>query len=403
MTSTVSWLDFDLEARNRALALVDVFREKSAVDELGIGTVRDSFARLFFPGVSVLLTRARYLAFIPRQLAIAGQAPTLDAARRTLRDSEVRLIHALIRELGDRPGEGILGRIARAKLKRMPSSIYWAPLQRHGIVRGNGSIDSLLRQGVASHKAKQAQDQTDEFGFGAPPTGLDPELLRLGVARDWLGTTNFELTEQEAGYLRDRIMESCDGSLYAWVLRNHATPTDGFLWEQPWIDEIPDSLQHAIELARRFSMLTHGAAILYNLMLAELENSDRLAEDRTADLAQWQADAASDAAWDSPQFWAVARRITPRLSSATQTFADKWCTQAPRSTELASDPKLRHLILNREVSLKGARAKLVNPKARQDWRGDFAFGMGLLEYNWPNARRIIRDIQEGLGSDGAES
>lgn len=403
MTSTVSWLDFDLEARNRALALVDVFREKSAIDELGIGSVRDAFARFFFPGVSVLMTRTRYLVFVPRQLAIAGQAPTLDAARRTLRESEVRLIHALIRELGDQAGNGIIGRIAKGRLKRMPSSIYWAPLQRYGIVRRDGSVDSLLRQGVASHKAQQAREHTDESQFGAPPTGLDPELLRLGVVRDWLGSTNFELTELEAGYLRDRIIESCHGSLYAWILRHHAPPTDAFLWEQPWIGEIPDELQHRIELARRFSTLMHGAAILYNLMLAELEDSDRLAEDRTADLVRWQADAARDAAWDSAEFWTVARRIAPRLSSATQAFADAWCTSAPGNPAAATDRKLRELVTRREVGLKGARAKLVNPKARQDWRGDFAFGMGLLEYNWPNARRLIQDIQEGQGSDGTES
>jgi len=403
VTSTVSWLDFDLEARTRALALVDVFREKSAIDELGIGAVRDAFARLFFPGVSVLQTRARYFVFIPRQLAAAGQAETLDAARRALRDSEVRLIYALIRELGDRPGNGILGRIARAKLKRMPSSIYWAPLQQYGIVRREGSIDTVLRQGVASHKAIRARDQTDELGFGAPPTGLDPELLRLGTTKDWLTTTNFELTQTEASYLRDRIMESCDGSLYAWILRHHKTPVDGYLWEQPWIDDIPDSLRQATELARRFSMLTHGAAILYNLMLAELEHSDQLAEDRRAELETWQQVAAGDAEWDGPHFWAVARSITPRISSATQAFADAWCASAPRTSNVASDPNLRALIERREVSLKGARAKLVNPKARQDWRGDFAFGMGMLEYNWSNARQIIRDIQEGLGSDGAES
>lgn len=403
MTSTVSWLDFDLEARNRALALVDVFREKSAIDELGIGTVRDAFARLFFPAVSVLQTRARYFVFIPRQLAAAGQAATLDAARRTLRDSEVRLIYALIRELGDRPGNGILGRIAKGKLKRMPSSIYWAPLQQYGIVRQGGSIDSVLRQEVNAHKAIRAQGQTDELGFGAPPTGLDPELLRLGTTKDWLTSTNFELTPQEASYLRDRIMESCDGSLYAWILRHHASPADGYLWDQPWIDDTPYSLRQATELARQFSMLTHGAAILYNLMLAELEHSDQLAEDRRADLETWQQVVANDAVWDSPHFWAVARSITPRISSATQAFADTWCTSAPGSSDITSDPKLRALIERREVSLKGARAKLVNPKARQDWRGDFAFGMGLLEYNWSNARQIIRDIQEGLGSDGAES
>ena len=43
------------------LEIVDLFREKGTLDELGIGAIRDAFADRFFPGTSTLHTRARYL------------------------------------------------------------------------------------------------------------------------------------------------------------------------------------------------------------------------------------------------------------------------------------------------------------------------------------------------------
>ena len=47
------------------LEMIDLFREKGTLDELGFGSIRDSFADHFFPGISTIQTRARYLLFVP--------------------------------------------------------------------------------------------------------------------------------------------------------------------------------------------------------------------------------------------------------------------------------------------------------------------------------------------------
>ena len=41
------------------------FREHDTPDELGIGSVRDTFADLFFPGTTTIMTRARYFLLVP--------------------------------------------------------------------------------------------------------------------------------------------------------------------------------------------------------------------------------------------------------------------------------------------------------------------------------------------------
>ena len=67
MTATLVWLDYSERDRRRALDVVDLLREPSTVDELGLEAVRDVFADLLFPGTSTIQTRARYLLFVPWQ------------------------------------------------------------------------------------------------------------------------------------------------------------------------------------------------------------------------------------------------------------------------------------------------------------------------------------------------
>jgi hypothetical protein len=65
LSSAFSWLDYSARERRTMLSVVDLFREKGTVDELGLGTIRDAFADRLFPGTSVLQTRTRYWLFVP--------------------------------------------------------------------------------------------------------------------------------------------------------------------------------------------------------------------------------------------------------------------------------------------------------------------------------------------------
>jgi len=49
------WLDYSERERRKML---------DTVDELGIGSVHDTFADLFFPGTSTIMTRARYFLLV---------------------------------------------------------------------------------------------------------------------------------------------------------------------------------------------------------------------------------------------------------------------------------------------------------------------------------------------------
>ena len=79
------------------LSVVELFKEDGTVDELGIGSIRDSTADALFPGTSVLLTRSRSLLMIPWLLGRVVNSSTdpREAAAKSRR-LEGRLILSLL-------------------------------------------------------------------------------------------------------------------------------------------------------------------------------------------------------------------------------------------------------------------------------------------------------------------
>ena len=61
----IGWVDFSWEEKNNVTTLLKMLGTQGSVDELGIGTIRDYFSNRFFPGITVLQTRAKYFVLIP--------------------------------------------------------------------------------------------------------------------------------------------------------------------------------------------------------------------------------------------------------------------------------------------------------------------------------------------------
>jgi Family of unknown function (DUF6361) len=80
---------------------------------------------------------------------------------------------------------------------------------------------------------------------------------------------SFTLTKDEAEYLQHRISEL--GPTLLNHLVNQTMLVDGgeFPWDHPKAPSFPESLKVPLQHARLFSEVMHGAALLYNLMLAE--------------------------------------------------------------------------------------------------------------------------------------
>jgi len=91
--SAFVWLDYSERERRKMLDVVDLFREHDTRDELGVGSVRDAFADMLFPGTSTIMTRARYFLLVAwtYQRLERLQVRSAEAAARA-RQAELNLV-----------------------------------------------------------------------------------------------------------------------------------------------------------------------------------------------------------------------------------------------------------------------------------------------------------------------
>lgn len=393
MVSSFGWLDTDNEQRRKMLEVVDLFKEEGTVDELGIGSIRDAFADALFPGTSVLQTRLRYVLFIPwlMQEATKGNRSASEMSVR-FHEYELQLIYAL-----GQGGEklGVIGNTARAKLKRMPSSMYWAAMGTWGIRNTDLSPDAYFRRQydyrrLADRTARADDPEARDLLLN---NDLDPHLPAAPAGL--LGKTSFALRPEEEQYLSDRISASKADSMLAWLIRNKPSDLPDYIWQVDNVGAAPQHLRDLIDHARRFHTVIYGAAVLYNLLLARKSDQDDLITEYETELEKWRDEVHTTNAlsgWNGSDLWDAAQRCNPRLRQATKSFVNTWIDIATSEVDVANDSRAIKLISNRERQIKGSRARLVNQAALDRWSGQS--GLSRLDYRWSVARRHLRDLYD---------
>ncbi len=369
------------------LEVVKLFEDSSTVDELGIGSVRDTFSNAFFPGTSTLHTRLRYLLFIPWLVNdVARHRWSAEKAQGELRRRETELIHALV---AGQEIQGVIGRDAKSSLKTMPSALYWASLEILGIRRWKTTISGYFRNAA---QRSTAVDDPDADGAGIDHLGMihlpkPPESLA--------SSTTFDLTRDEAEFLKAQIASSHRDSAFGWLAVHHPDSEARRLWEHEARGEFPEPLRQLVDEARRFHFTGTGPAILYNLMLAELSDNEELVERFSDDLDAWADDLDEQEifdGWDRQLFWRRLTTLNPRIRPATQAFLNDWWHLAATGAHASS--AARDLVQRRELNLKRARARLTYADARSTW--GVGAGTGALDFRWTIARSHLNDIAAGL-------
>ena len=143
MPSSFTWLDYSEHERQRMLDVIDLFSERSTVDELGLGTVRIVFADKLFSGTSTIQTRAKYFLFVPWVYqTFEGKRVSSQKFKKRSRKLEIELIFSL---LDSDDLTGLIGRQSKEKLQRHASGVYWEGLHRWGIRKFDGSEPEYRR------------------------------------------------------------------------------------------------------------------------------------------------------------------------------------------------------------------------------------------------------------------
>ncbi|MBR4491737.1 MAG: hypothetical protein IKO98_03680, partial [Bacteroidales bacterium] len=85
--NSFGWVDFSKKDRDLARDIIASLETPGALDELGIGVIRDGFADYFFPGTSTVQTIPKYFFLVAYQLEELSRNPSGNLEQR-LREME---------------------------------------------------------------------------------------------------------------------------------------------------------------------------------------------------------------------------------------------------------------------------------------------------------------------------
>ena len=406
MPSVLAWIDHDSKARERTLRILALFQEKESRDELGLGAVRDSFADQLFPGTSTIQTRLRYMLFVPW---IYHSLEEQRVPAKSFAIQADKLERDLVQPLMDSDDQaGVFGKTAGKRLKRLPSSVYWAGLDFWGIRRTPFSQDQYHRRIDESYRykdalkalEKDAKARGDDIDVGQRMAALSWHPRLPAPPQDFPAQANFDLSRDEAEFIRDCLQGACPDSLLSF-LALHCNPTDARApWEHPDYGSFSEPHKELLTHARLFSEVMHGAALSYNVQLARLRNHDDLVAEHQASFNAWTASLPlrEIRAWSVGRLWALTMDHGHTITTQTRDFIRQWIDHTRQSpADLLANAEALNLIKRREMKLKGTRSRFRNQRALEQWGG--RSGVGKLVYRWPNVKVLLDDLHQGMNRE----
>lgn len=397
MVAAITWLDASSEDQRRMREIIRLFEQRESRDELGLSQFRDALSDGLFPGTSVLLTRARYLLFVPWAFIRGGSRTNAFVQSQQF---EYATIPAL---KGADDTDGLLGKQAGKTLKTLPSAIYWNALSRFGILTQPG----LTREQAAAETQNAVRSRSTSGYLHSSP--WHPELPPVPDEFPKVIADGFELSSTEASWLRERMVQAEPQSLLAHLLFERPRADSNYLWNDPAVRAAPRQQLDLVELAETFSLVVHGAQLLYNLLLAEqyreygFDDESHYKDLYITLLDEWATEIRRVSAldrWNLPALTTAVSeiRMAP-VNHLTARFVDVWAAvvtdEGPE--HIAESNIARTLVADRERRMKRKQARLKNPKRIEHW--NHASGADRLSFRWTQIRQIILDVHDGLDRD----
>lgn len=396
----LGWIDFSERDRRKAIDIIHLLQEQGAMDELGIGSVRDAFANVFFPGTSTIQTRAKYYFIIPFAIKDCCDNPryhNVPEIRKAIDDLERDC--ALRLKAGD-DTDGVIGvdSLPQKWVVRKPSSIYWNGIRTLGFFTNRYmSIDECIRESLLRRSNGNISnwmedgEENEQDDRGAGHESVNPLWNLKTYDHKWRDSLKVQLTKEEATVLRDAISERLNGSLYKYVLDNNINLAEYTSQETSFRalyeaenENLPEKLSHLMRLAIKTDTLIYLCRVLFNRSLSEGKNT-RAEELWTQWYTQERLNEIRDL--DIDEVFAVLKVNDRGVKGFLRTMR----THLLNGEIQAAMDRLEEW----EVHLKGEkRSKLrrKNEFAEDAWIGGFH-----LDYRLSSAARIIKDIYAAEG------
>lgn len=381
------------EEQTRVLQVLKMTSESVALDELGIGRIRDAFADRMFPGISTLQKHMKYFSLMPQLYRRATE-------KRYNRPNEVkaevvRLECIMTKNLyeGSEDKRGITGSDMIGKnwtnyVKYDPAYIYNSGLQTFEILRSSQLYNLIYSASKALHNAPKASKSEDEDtnDDAGEKSGLYQFCSFPNVDYDFTQKCSLDLTAEDKTFITDHILkaEACKGTLLRYIVDN---PDFAIAerFEQIPSAQLPSDLAEIQDLAKRFADFMYMVHIRYNYIFSQYEDDEMrtLFEEKLVEYRNSGTDIDK-----------VLNAVNLRENSS------KWFCKEVAERIAVNDIKegggLDQLIINRERRVKGNRRKIGNPAYTYDKKNRIHFYK--LTYRWDTVKVFAEELRKEVSN-----
>ena len=375
------------EEQARAMQVLKMTSESVALDELGIGRIRDAFADRMFPGISTLQKHTKYFSLMPQVYRRATE-------KRYNRLSEVkaeivRLERIMTKNLYDGStikwgitGSDTIGKGTGSYVKYDPAYIYNSGLQTFEILRSPQIAELLYSASKAIHNTPKAQKSDDEdiADDSLDKAGLFQFCSFPQIDYDFTKACSLDLTTADHDFITDHILKAkaCQGTLLRWLVDNPQT-TLPVMFEHLRGCRLPKELADLQDLAQRFADFMYMVHVRYNYIYSSYQDEEMLEEFMQLLKAYRHSGTDIDT---------VLAAVNIRENSG------KWfCKEIAQHIAYGETEKnglLDQAIINRERRVKGSRRKIGNPSYRYDKKNRIHYYK--LTYRWETVRQFMEEL-----------
>ena len=275
----IGFVNFNTEEKKRVAKMMQLLQESEAIEELGIGRMRDHFSNTLFPGTSTLQHHAKYFVVMPslyyHTAFKSRKFQNLAEVSRYIKEAEVQITRQMAKWDNNQINTtetGITG-INTLKdalndynkyVKYDPAYIYGSGLARYGIIPDTG-VERLILELNKKHFAdphnKGALKNEDTTEDAGDLTGDKQVIKTCGESYDFFNgkTMTLALTEKEASFMKDRIHSSCDGTMLAYLIDSKYDIPEriGYFAIEELLSELDPDVVDVYKKSVLFSKLMH--------------------------------------------------------------------------------------------------------------------------------------------------
>lgn len=416
----ISWLDFSEEDKKRVMDVYELWKEPGAVDELGVGVIRDYFAEKLFPGTSTRHTKAKYLVLTPYIFKnIEKNMPTSSKEYLKLLAKEEEKCAKKLMEMNPNEDSGIIG-IRNLKshpqkwVKVGPAEIYWGALRKYGIFKIDGLslksyIQEVIRLKVDSkmsykyRKTETLEGSGDDENIISNYNSNNFWNMPENAYNNWMENSGaIELSEDESRFLQERILATQEGTLLAECIRDKDRMNDFVNLLQGEKDSdlfdnlegiikkwnLPENTKNEYELAKNVSDFIYCVQIRFNCII----DNDRWQE-------EWEKYKETIPQILKSEYLLQLFKQDNELGEiiSRNKILNNFLTKLKNlMTNNLNDEdfenELDKLVINWEKDKKKSKAKLEKDiESNGEWQG-----LAKLNYRIKNAQNLVREIMEGL-------